>query len=87
MAWQAPTLVAALRRRSRAEDMVWGVLTLACFGLAQIWDKTTAFQRDWGIQIYDRATKDPYIEEAFEMLGGVAFVLPIVALRPAEPES
>ena len=81
VAWRAPTLVAAARQRSRAASVVWSALTLACFGLAQVWDKTTAFQRDWGIEVCDRATKDPYIEEALELLGGVAFVLLIVALR------
>ena len=85
--WRAPTLVAGLRQRSQTASAVWGGLTLACFGLGQIWDKATAFQRDWGIQIYDRATKDPYIEEAFELLGAVAFVLLIVVLRRAGPDS
>ncbi len=87
MVWRGPTLVAMLRRYNQTPSVVWGGLTLVCFGLAQIWDKATAFQRDWGIQIYDRATKDPYIEEAFELLGAVAFVLLILVLRRAEPDS
>ena len=84
--WRAPLLAAGLRHSGRGASLVWAGLTLACFGLGQIWDKATAFQRDWGIRIYDRATKDPYVEEAFELLGAVAFVLLIVELRRTGPE-
>lgn len=81
LVWQAPTIMRTVWQRIHAATVLWGGLTLACFGLAQIWDKTTAFQRDWGIQIYDRATKDPYVEEAFELLGAVAFLLLILVLK------
>ena len=81
LVWQASTIVRVVRQRLHVATLLWGGLTLGCFGLAQIWDKATAFQRDWGIRIYDRATKDPYIEEAFELLGAVAFVLLILELK------
>lgn len=87
LVWQAPTIVHTVWQRLQTATVVWGGLTLTCFGLAQIWDKTTALQRDWGIQIYDRATKDPYVEEAFELLGGVAFLILIMTLKnhPVRP--
>lgn len=81
LVWQAATIVRTVGQRIHAATVLWGGLTLGCFGLAQIWDKATAFERDWGIQIYDRATKDPYVEEAFELLGAVAFVLLILELK------
>ncbi len=65
----------------------WGAIHFIFFFVAQVWDKATMIRRHVKLNIHDMAHKDPFAEEAMELLGEVAFLFFILTLWNLKPKA
>ncbi|MCZ7646543.1 MAG: hypothetical protein M5U26_14865 [Planctomycetota bacterium] len=65
----------------------WAALTFLLLFLAQIWDKASMIARHVHVVVHDMADKDPFDEEALELVGevGVLFLVLAVMRTPPRP--